>query len=134
MPVTIMLCCNDWRNGNPTPYAESVELFECQLSGGRVRVDWDKKPLPESKPYQGEQTLRVGKLRLPCLAYNTWVGNWCWDAASIRLIYAVEIWNYLAERPDWHCEAGPVKLFQLFNECGKIDPRTAPEFLKAALS
>ena len=99
MPVTIMLCCNDWRNGNPTPYAESVELFECQLSGGRVRVDWDKKPLPESKPYQGEQTLRVGKLRLPCLAYNTWVGNWCWDAASIRLIYAVEIWNYLAERP-----------------------------------
>jgi hypothetical protein len=132
VPVTIMLCRNNPDNGNPTPYADSVELFDCHLTGSRVRVACTTKPLPDATPVQGLFTLHVGRVRIPCLDYRTWVGNWCWDAASVRLIFAVQVWNYLAANPNWHCEEGPSKLFEMFNAHTRIDPRTAPDLLKEA--
>ena len=133
MPISIELCCNDWRNGVDQGYAENIKLFECDLTGGRVRTDWLRDRRPNAIAADGDSTLRIGRLLLPCLSYRTWHGNWCWDSARVRLIHAVAIWNYLAKKPDWHCEGGPCELYDLFNRHGEIAPKGAPEFLHRIL-
>lgn len=133
MPIHVDLCCNDPDNGNDTGYAESIELFDCTLVGGRVRVAFDPEPPSGVNPYEGVSTLRFGRMRLPILGYKGWYGNWCWDRATMRLIHAVAIWNYLVNKSDWHCEEGPEELYELFNAHREIEPRTAPDFLHRIL-
>ncbi len=133
MPILVELCCNNPDNGFDQGYAEAVEMFDCTLVGGRVRTAWKPDPPSGVKPYEGVSTLIVGRLSLPCLQYQPHFGNWCWDAARLRLIHAVKIWNYLAAKQDWHCEEAPEELFALFNAHGRIEPKNAPEFLTRIL-
>lgn len=116
MPLTVMLCCNDYRNGNYLGYVESIEIEEITLEGARMRIGWDDKPPRGAKSYEGEATLRIGRLRVPALSYKTWVGNWCWDAAWVRGIHALRILNFLAAKEHWHCTEAPCEVYEAFND------------------
>lgn len=117
MPVLIMFCCNDWRNGNCLGQADSFELFGCEIEGGApIRIDYKPKKLPGSNVADGDHTLIFGRLKIPCISWSSWVGNWCWDAAKVRHVHAVECWNYLVARKDYQCVHGPEKLFEGFNQ------------------
>jgi hypothetical protein len=125
----VEFCCNDPRNGAALGYFETAEMFGCTLVGGRVTLGWRCEKVAGSNAAEGDESLRVGRLVLPCLGYTAWFGNWCWDRASIRLIHAVDVWNYLAAKKDWHCEEGPDELYEMFNAHQPMDKRTAPELL-----
>ncbi|HVW08374.1 MAG TPA: hypothetical protein VHC90_07315 [Bryobacteraceae bacterium] len=129
MPFTVMVCCNDHRNGVSLGRFENLEIFECELSGPPMTFSCSNKRHPEANAGTGDMTARFGRLVVPCLLYRGWVGNWCWDAVRVRLIYAVRIWNHLVDTGKWQCEQGPAALYELFNAKGRIDPKTAPEFL-----
>lgn len=116
MPTKIMLACNDWRNGNWLGVCESVEIADITLVGGRVTSAHSSERLINAKAYEGDTTLRVGRVSIPCLSYKTWVGNWCWDCASVRAIHALKVMNYLAGKPDWHCEEAEFEIFKAFND------------------
>lgn len=133
MPFTVMVCCNDYRNGNPTGRFESLEIFDCELTGLPMTFSCEDRHHRERNSGTGDMTARFGRLTVPALSYKSWVGNWCWDAVSVRLIYAVRIWNHLVSTGNWHCEGGPCELFDLFNSKGMIDPKTAPDFLRPIL-
>jgi hypothetical protein len=138
MPIEVMLCCNDHRNGNFLGYAEAIEVHDVSLVGGRVTVGFKSEKLASAKSYQGEHTLRIGRLVIPCLGYQTWVGNWCWDCATVRGIESWRIINYLAGKPEWYCEKAECSIYEAFNDrcvvtieewkryCGVPDKPPAP--------
>lgn len=121
MPITIMLCCNDYRNGEFLGYAENIEIDEVEMVGGRVAVRGGLEPPATSKPIEGEEGLRIGRIVVPCLSYKTWVGNWCWDAAQVRAVHALKIVNYLIAAK-WHCEDGPYAQYEAVNKGLPISP------------
>ena len=114
MAIHIMLCCNDYHNGAFLGYAESIEVGDITMVDGRVTVGYEEKKLKDSGPAEGDATLRIGRLRVPCLGYQTWVGNWCWDCAFVRAVHVQRILNYLIKR-GFHCEQGPCALFDKIN-------------------
>lgn len=123
MALRVMLCCNDWRNGNFTGFADSVEIEDVRLVGGRVAVRYDHgKRVPGAHSIEGDDTLRFGRIRVPALAYVTWVGNWCWDCASVRSIHALTLLNYLAVKLDWHTEDTAEEIAEAFDKRKVITP------------
>jgi len=65
-------------------------------------------------------------MKVFCLNYREWFGNWCWDAAWIAGVDAVGIANYLARLKYWHCEYAPTEFFDKFNAKQLIAPADMP--------
>lgn len=119
MPVKLVFACNDYRNGQPLGYTESVDVElgdeEIRLVGGRVKCDCLNEKLKGASSIEGDLTLCVGRKRIPCLGYEGWYGNWCCDRATVRAIHARTVVNYLAKRKDWHAEDCPAWFAKAFN-------------------
>lgn len=121
MPLQVMLCCNDWRNGNFLGRAESVEIHDVSLEGGSVTCNWINKRINSAKSYEGTSTLRIGRLLVPCLGYKTWVGNWCWDCATVRAVHALKIINYLA-KSRFHAIEAEAEIYEAVNDRHVVTP------------
>lgn len=122
MPIKVSLCCNDHRNGNYLGYAESLEIEDITLVGGRVKVGILEQRVTGANAAAGDKTLIVGRCRIPCLSYTGWYGNWCWDMARVRSVYALELLNYLAGLKHWHCEDGPQIVVRKFDRHERMTP------------
>ena len=111
MPINLVFACNDYRNGLPLGYTDTVDIEvgddDIRLVGGRVTVSYDINPARDAQPYEGVHNLSVGRVKVPCLDYQKWYGNWCCDRASVRAVHALKIINYLAKKKDWHAEDAP---------------------------
>ena len=66
----------------------------------------------------------VGRIKVRCLSYQSWVGNWCWDSIAVAWPDALKIINYLGRQKaqGWHMSCGPDTLFDAFNERHAITP------------
>jgi hypothetical protein len=124
MAILLMFACND-AHGNPQGWADSVTIDEgITLQGGRITISHALMPVRGCNPaMEGNQTLRFGQFRIPCFNYQTWAGNWCWDAVSVGWPAALRALNYLAAKRDWHCEEAPAGIFEAFNERHKVTPQ-----------
>ena len=129
MPLNVMLCCNDDRNGDFLGRAEAIEVEDIQLEGGSVTCNWISRRLSRAKSYEGDSTLRIGRLFIPCLEYRTWVGNCCWDCAKIRAVHALRIINYLA-KARWHAVEAEYRIFDAINERRVV---TADEWMRYSI-
>lgn len=100
--VKIYLSCNNPDNGNPQGYVESVQINvgsiepALVLEGNRLKC----------RAYPTIYVLSLGHFKkIELLNYHTWVGNWCWNMATVSAKEAVKVVNYLKRR-GWHCEGG----------------------------
>ena len=120
--VVVMLACNDPDNGVHTGYCDAVELLprwrdgdpllkldgvpwrcQCQAITAKERV-WCA-----GTGYEG--LLRFGRLRVPYLDAQSWVGNWCWDAVVLHVEHAAILVATLCASPRWGIEEGASVLY-----------------------
>lgn len=112
--IILHIACNDYRNGLPQHYADAFDFgtdapLLC-LRDGRVRYRVETSPNSNKVRY-----LHIGRLKVRCLGYSTWVGNWCWDAARVSIDDAARLLAYLQRSGRWTCEEGATKLFRLWH-------------------
>jgi hypothetical protein len=132
MAIRIDMCCNDPDNGSWTGKAEYIHIQDVELYGPVVSVNHEGRKLKSARPAEGDTTLRIGRVVVPCLGYKTWYGNWCWDAAAVRAVNALKILNYLIGR-GWKCEQAACEVYDAINAGHPIDPQRWKEFVTGGL-
>jgi hypothetical protein len=123
MAITVSFACNDPNNGNFLGGFEKLGVdageLHMELEGDMydlVRVNFD---FPVTN---GGGTVKVGRIKVPGLAYKSWYGNWCWDAAWFSWVEALRIINYVGKLKHWRMVDGPSDLFEAFNDRHEITP------------
>lgn len=86
---TVMLCCNDPRNGSFTWRVHNVEIDD----------EFRLEAVPENGFSLGiaPDGIRVFRRRFKAQGHARWVGNWCWDAVQMELQEARRLVRYLLE-------------------------------------
>lgn len=86
MILQIMLACNDPNTGNHLGQVDQIEVpdYILQAEGPPVSCE-----LLDS--WRLELAGHTYKLK----GYGTWVGNWCWDCATLPSVYVAEILKHL---------------------------------------
>lgn len=106
----LAMACNDYRNGNYKGVVDAINIAD--ESGDGLHLVGDR-PLSCSVTKSANsgmpRFLCIGHLRLRIHSYSTWVGNWCWDEASMDNEELAKAVNYLRKR-GWQCEGGYVEL------------------------
>lgn len=109
--VRVGLLVNDYRSGNHTRQADTIELDDgetLQLSGQ-----------PIACYRQGRHYLKFGRMVIRLLGYSTWVGNWCWDSALFKIEDAARIINY-CKRAGWTVAEGEIHLYDKYQDGSDI--------------
>lgn len=110
----LAMACNDHRNGSYTGHVSTIHIAD---SHGDVLLLAGDRPLScgvSRSPNSNKlRNLRIGHLRLRLHSYSTWVGNWCWDEATLDTDDLAKVVNYLRKR-GWHCEGGYAELFNKY--------------------
>ncbi len=105
--ILIEFACNDPGNGNDTGRVGKIQL----VIGGECAAEldcwfWPPSRFPRfSAALAPDRWVRISQRTFRILGYSNWVGNWCWDAASVTPVVAADILNYLREL-GWHNEGG----------------------------
>lgn len=110
MSAHIHIACNDPDNGQPTGFAEFIEIDFgndniVSIAGGRCVARYDHKT----------DELRISRMRVKARGYTMWHGNWCWDSCIVDLKDACKVFNRMQALQYWHCEEGPDWLYNAFN-------------------
>lgn len=132
MALRIAMCCNNPDNGVFQGKTDFIEIEDVRLYGPEVTCREEDRTLKSARPVEGNTTLRIGRVCVPCLAYKTWWGNWCWDCASVRAVNALKVLNYLIER-GWRCEEAADEVFEAVNAGKPIDGPTWKRFVSEGL-
>lgn len=117
-PARFLLLVNDGANGCPTGHIEGVDF----MGDGEVRLElrdgvWPPSRSPRFTPL--DQAVRISRRTFPILGYRTWVGNWCWDAVSMRADIGADLLNYLRDL-GWQCEGGISPYFEMWSKGRKF--------------
>lgn len=113
--VGVMFACNDYRNGNRTAWVDAVEIPDwIRVEGPRLHygtevVRASVGALGDTAPRR-RWYLHVGRSHYYAARYQTWVGNWCWDLATLSLADANRLFEMLRRR-GWGIEEGASGLF-----------------------
>lgn len=111
MLVCISIACNHPDNGHFRGRFDSLHYgneqdMELQHTywwhGVRVR-------------YLGDGKVRISRRVFRFVREKEWFGNWCWNGLWMEVKEARRLLRYLRDSGDWHCEAGPQRLFHWFN-------------------
>lgn len=105
--VDVMLAVND-TNGNFTNRVTSIQLFDMKFDSDTnvrcYRLDEENKIIIYSRVF-------------PIQAYNTYVGNICWDCIAVTEKIALDILNYLLLYKElWSLEEAPTPLWQKWQD------------------
>jgi hypothetical protein len=103
--MQLMLAVNDHRNGNHTGQVDQVEVDDLIYLEGE----------PVSCNVNERQNLEVDNLRFYLENYNTWVGNICWDCATLESADIAKIVNYL-RLIGWDCTEAETSLFDAYHD------------------
>jgi len=101
--VLVSLACNHYRNGMFKGYAEQVECCGIHLASpyadAYLKCDVDPKHV------------RLGARRWwQAFGVVTWYGNWCWDAAWMKVADAAELMTF-ARGKGYRPDSAPEQLF-----------------------
>ena len=108
--ITVMLCCNDHRNGMFQGFVEQIEVGDrsgdiflamdgyCRMSDGPVEI---ATPSGERR-----RVIRVGRFQYGVRGYSEWFGNWCWDLARLTSGDAARLLNNLRASGRWSPHEG----------------------------
>ena len=107
---TVLLDCNDHRNGNFTGQFEMLELMPSHGWEGLICVEG---PPTRCACYHGK--LHVGRSRVEYLARSTWAGNWCWDSWTLGLRQTLAVLAYLHKR-GFRVDSGTGSLFDAWKQ------------------
>src|SRR4051812_39830985 len=109
-----MLCVNDWRNGMGLCRIEKVSIDETiELEGP---YGWegeeDESELIGTTPFDANATtVTIGGATFRHCGYREWVGNWCWDSATMDPRTVLDLLNHL-KRLEWDCHLAADSLFE----------------------
>lgn len=110
----LAMACNDHRNGNYKGVVDAINITD--ESGDGLHLVGER-PLScgiEKSTNSGTyRFLHIGHLRLRIHSYARWVGNWCWDEASMDDAELAKAVNYLRKR-GWCCEGGYIGLTEKY--------------------
>lgn len=100
--IPVMLCVNDYRNGQFAGRVSDICVF-----GGQVvfsLVDGDHACRIDSSRVQ------IGRLVLPHRGHREWVGNWCWDEVRLSHESVVRLMNWVRDKSTFRleCAAEPL--------------------------
>ncbi|HEX8276074.1 MAG TPA: hypothetical protein VF615_25780 [Longimicrobiaceae bacterium] len=91
--VYVLFCCNHGEDGQPTGIVYSVDLPEL---GIKLETGWlDRGPVFREERTPERWLVRIGRRRFPIRGYHSWVGNWCWDQATVSSDVASSILGHL---------------------------------------
>jgi hypothetical protein len=117
--LTLMVAVND-DHGNPQGMIDKLEIgpandFEQMISlegpiPGPVFRDMRVLLLPQGTRIKFKISRRV----FCAYGYQSWVGNWCWDAYLIGPKTAAKIVNHLHSLGNWSCNEAHTNLFEKF--------------------
>lgn len=65
--------------------------------------------------YLGDGRIRICRRVFTFERDKEWFGNWCWNALWMTHAEARRLLRYLREMGNWHCEGGPMRLYEWFN-------------------
>jgi len=103
MKMQLMLAVND-NNGMHTGQVDQVEVDDLICLAG--------EPVPCSTHLP--RALRINSLRFKHKGYQTWVGNICWDCATLESAHIATIINYLRSI-GWDCTEAETSLFEAYH-------------------
>lgn len=104
MKMQLMLAVNDPRNGAHTGQVDQVEVDELDLC-----LEGD----PVSCVYLPHAIMVCG-LWFNHKGYQTRVGNWCWDCATLESVHVAAIINHLRSI-GWDCTEAETGLFDAYH-------------------
>lgn len=115
MNVTIMIACNNPRNGTFQGYVEDVCLElpdgeSVELNGSYSRVRF----LHENPP-----RMAISGVKFVPISHQEWVGNWCWDAVTVNSEDARRILNALKRRR-WKVDCAPEAFHARWERDGEL--------------
>lgn len=112
MTIRVSFACNSHRNGAFLGTFEAVEFDDetgdtlVSLSGPQVTIRW----------IGDARAVRIGNQLYQCSRYATFVGNWCWDAATFELEDARNLLRALLDlgfsKDEWALEGPLVDLVE----------------------
>lgn len=128
MAVTLAFACNDTRNGHPLGKFCQLQV-DCGDISIRMVGPWEDEEGTEGvaidfdfKVMGGEGTVTIADRTFKGYSWQSWYGNWCWDAVRFAWPEALAILNLVAKLPDWHCEEAPCALFDALELRSEITP------------
>jgi hypothetical protein len=102
---------NNPDNGVDTGYVEAFDFAAMlHLHGLPLRCTVDTTRLK----------VRISRRLFSIEKYDTWVGNWCWDAMEVSLETASQIAEYVRSTGKYNCEGGETSLFNAWHVGGPI--------------
>ena len=108
MKMQLMLAVNDPRNGAHTGQVDQVEIDDLiYLEGEPVSCGTDG------------YSLEIDGLRFNLKGYGVWVGNMCWDCATLESVHVAKIVNHLRSL-GWSCTEAETSLFEAYHDSKPI--------------
>ena len=120
--ITLMLCVNHWRNGVFTGRCRELSIHtpdrpsrgDCALT---LESPWADRSL---RCRIGDHCLTLGRRHTwPHLGHTEWVGNWCWDAVTLRPRDAVQAVNFVL-RMGYRPTVGLADVWYRVERAGKL--------------
>lgn len=101
--IKLHFACND-DNGNHTGIVEAVEIEDViYLEGEAVSLTLGQHNI-----------INIAGLSFDISGYSRYIGNICWDCATLETAYAATIINYLRTL-GWFCTEAESKIFDKFS-------------------
>jgi len=94
MKVKLMLRVNSEKNGVHLGKVDQIQILDL--------MDLEGKLL---ECYAASGTLVIDGLRFNLKGYANWVGNWCWDQATVEHVHVPRILKALMDNGWWLNEA-----------------------------
>lgn len=107
--------CNDHRNGHFRGRACQMS-FEPIGEDGRalwtLELDHDDFQDGARLTVDDSRMLLLHRVHYPFLARHCWVGNWCWDAFTMRRPRALQLVHAALASKAWSISGGPAHVVQ----------------------
>jgi hypothetical protein len=106
--------CNDPRNGLFIGRASA-----CQVGGKAWNLELTHDSWGKGCPFMVAETLMrfcIHRTWFPFAGHREWVGNWCWDAFSLKRPQALRLLLVMRNSGQWSCDAGPTRIARWWNE------------------
>lgn len=106
--IRIMFSHNNPDNGEYTGKCRHIEF------GSDMELELYSEESITTRIEQNNKRVKISRRYFPITAYQTWVGNWCWDAVWVNENIFNQIWDYLKDLNKFKAEGGVSKYYNLW--------------------
>ena len=97
--ISVMLACNDHRNGALTGEIDGIEV---SLPDGDILLGLDG----HARYTEAAEWVRIGRCKYPYQRHREWSGNWCWNEIWVTPEIAAKLLNDLRRSGNWSVHEG----------------------------